>query len=65
MIFAVKSFRASSPIILKIVNANDSTLRILPIPVQRGHINWLDSPSAGRKRCRDISSNPKRLIFPI
>ena len=65
MIFAVISFLASSPIILRIVSANDSTLRILPMPVQRGQINTLDSPRAGRSRCRDISSRPKRLILPI
>src|SRR5580658_7344825 len=43
----------------------DSTLRMLPMPTQRGQTMWLDSPSEGRSRWRDISSSPKRDSRPI
>jgi hypothetical protein len=46
-------------------NVSDSMLRMLPMPTHRGHTIWLDSPSDGRKRCRDISSNPNRDRRPI
>ncbi len=35
------------------------------MPTQRGQTMWLDSPSDGRRRWRDISSNPKRDSLPI
>ena len=46
-------------------SAIDSTLRMLPMPTQRGQTMWLDSLSEGRRRWRDISSRPKRDRRPI
>jgi hypothetical protein len=65
MTLAVRSLRASSPTRRSTASANDSTLRILPAPLQRGHTDCVDSSSEGRRRCRDISSKPKREILPI
>ena len=44
--------------------ASDSMSRIVPWPLQRGHVSERVSPSEGRKRWRDISSSPKREILP-
>ena len=65
MTFAVRSLRASSPTSRRIASASDSTLRMLPAPLQRGQIDCVDSSSDGRRRCRDISSRPNREILPI
>ena len=46
-------------------SASDSTLRMLPMPLQRGQTMLVDSPSEGRRRWRDISSRPKREMRPI
>ena len=46
-------------------SAMDSTVRMLPMPWQRGQTVWLESPSEGRRRWRDISSRPKRDRRPI
>ena len=54
----------SSSRIRKIDSASDSLPRIVPWPKQRGQTIWADSPKLGRRRCRDISSNPKREIRP-
>ena len=62
---AVRSLRASSPIRRSTESVIDSTLRMLPMPTQRGQTMWLDSPSEGRRRWRDISSRPKRDSRPI
>jgi len=62
---AVRSLRSSSPISRSTASVIDSTLRMLPMPTQRGQTMWLDSPSEGRRRCRDISSRPKRDRRPI
>ena len=35
------------------------------MPVQRGQAMCVDSPRLGRRRCRDISSSPKRESRPI
>ena len=62
---AVCSFMASSSMIRRMDRANDSVPRMVPWPSQRGQIICTDSPSDGRRRCRDISSRPKREIRPI
>ena len=62
---AVRSLRASSPISRNTASESDSTLRMSPKPSQRGQTRWVDSPSDGRRRWRDISSRPKREILPI
>ena len=64
MTFAVRSFMASSSIMRNTASALDSTLRMVPWPLQRGQGRWLDSPNEGRNLCRDISSRPKRDIRP-
>lgn len=61
----VRSLRSSSPMSLRTASVIDSILRMVPIPTQRGQTIWLDSPSEGRSRCRDISSRPKRESRPI
>ena len=58
------SFSASSSISRSTASALDSTVRIKPWPLQRGHTCWLDSPSDGRRRWRDISNRPKREMRP-
>ncbi len=65
MIFDVRSLRVSSAIKRRMASASDSTLRMWPMPLQRGQVWWAESPSDGRRRCRDISSSPKREILPI
>ena len=62
---AVLSLRASSPISRRMARAMDSTPRMLPMPVQRGQVRWLESLKEGRRRWRDISSRPKRDSRPI
>jgi hypothetical protein len=47
---AVRSFLSSSPISRRIASVIDSMLRMLPIPTQRGHTMWLDSPNEGLRR---------------
>ncbi len=54
----------SSSIKRRIDNANDSTPRTCPVPLQRGQTPWLVSPIDGRKRWRDISNKPKREMRP-
>jgi hypothetical protein len=46
-------------------SASESTLRIVPMPLQRGQVMCAASPIEGRKRCRDNSSKPKREMRPI
>ena len=65
MTLEVRSLRVSSPIRRSTASASDSTLRMWPMPLQRGQVWCADSPSDGRSRCRDISSRPKREILPI
>ena len=59
------SFIASSSIRRRMERARDSTLRIEPSPLQRGQATWIDSPSDGRRRWRDISNRPNREMRPI
>ena len=61
----VFSFIASSSMMRSTASASDSTPRMVPWPLQRGQTSWLDSPSEGRSRWRDISSRPKREMRPI
>ena len=46
-------------------SAEDSTLRMWPVPWQRGQDMWLVSPSEVCSRWRDSSIRPKREILPI
>ncbi len=55
---------ASSSTMRKIDSASDSMSLMLPWPLQRGQTIALVSPREGRRRCLDISSNPKREIRP-
>ena len=62
--WAVFSFIASSSTRRSTERLSDSTLRTRPSPAQRGQTIWLDSPSDGRRRWRDISIRPKREMRP-
>ena len=61
----VRSLRSSSPIRRSTARVIDSTLRMLPMPTQRGQTIWLDSPRDGLSRWRDISNSPNRDSLPI
>jgi len=65
MTFTVRSLRASSPMRRSNASASESTLRIVPMPLQRGQAMLVDSPIEGRRRWRDSSSRPKRDRRPI
>ena len=58
----MESFKAASSIRRRIFRARDSTERTLPEPAQRGQVSREASFREGRRRWRDISSNPKREI---
>ena len=60
----LRCFSASSSIILRIAKASDLTSLIRPCPLHLGHNSEEISPSEGRRRWRDISSNPNRDIRP-
>ena len=62
---AVPSFMASSCTKRKMCSAVEFTSRIEPIPLQRGKAVCEPSASEGRRRWRDSSIRPKRLILPI
>ena len=62
---AVRSFMASSSSRRRTDSDIDSMPRMRPSPWQRGQTSWLDSPSDGRSRWRDISIRPKREMRPI
>jgi hypothetical protein len=61
---AVESFIAASSMTRNTDRARDSTPRMVPWPLQRGQTIWLNSSSEGRRRCRDISSNPNLEMRP-
>ena len=63
-ITALRSFWASSSTKRSMERAMFLVPRMVPCPLQRGHTFDVVSPSEGRKRCRDISSKPKREILP-
>ena len=60
----VRSLAASSCSRRRMARPRDFVSRIVPCPVQRGQTMALVSPKEGRKRWRDISSNPKREMRP-
>ncbi|MNT17079.1 hypothetical protein D3C72_1522120 [compost metagenome] len=62
---AVFSFIASSWMMRSTCRADDSVSRMWPVPLQRGQVMCEPSDSEGRRRWRDSSIRPKRLILPI
>ena len=56
----VRSLRASSPMSRNSASDIDSTLRMVPMPLQRGQWMCVVSLNAGRNRCRESSSKPNR-----
>ena len=60
----LNSFCASSSTNLNIDRARDRVPRMVPCPLQRGHVRDIVSSRDGRSLCRDISNKPKREIRP-